>query len=107
MASTLIDLPIAAEAPQPIRPNATLPVPTVAPAPIAPPATHYGETTVIAGGITVTPQDYVHRDIVANEVQDETERSGDQNSIRLVRLGRLASQHHLSPYSVMKYGVNG
>lgn len=47
------------------------------------------------------------RDWAVLEVLSAARISKQQEWVKLMHLSRLASQHHLSPYSVMKYGELG
>lgn len=50
---------------------------------------------------------YAHRDMLAADARGAALVSGHEHWVALVELGHLASQHHMSPYSMMKYGAQG
>jgi len=47
------------------------------------------------------------RDWAVQEVLEASKVSKQKEWVKLMKLSRLASQHHLSPYSKMKYGELG
>ena len=59
------------------------------------------------GMVEITLEDFAQRDMIARNAVETARRSGNVDHVRLVELGRLASQHHMSPYSVLKYGTQG
>ncbi|KDN52537.1 hypothetical protein K437DRAFT_272402 [Tilletiaria anomala UBC 951] len=67
-----------------------------------------GPTGLVVGQAP-TLQDYLHRDAIEREAHEVARRASHpgEDLVRLTELGRLASQHHLSPYSILKYGING
>ncbi|CBQ69883.1 conserved hypothetical protein [Sporisorium reilianum SRZ2] len=59
------------------------------------------------GRIPASEYNYLQRDKLVASAQESAIRSGNLHWVALMDLAHLASQHHLSPYSVMKFGPRG
>ncbi|GAC97753.1 hypothetical protein PHSY_005340 [Pseudozyma hubeiensis SY62] len=59
------------------------------------------------GRIPANDFNYVQRDKLVASAQQSAIRSGNLHWVALMDLAHLASQHHLSPYSAMKFGPRG
>ncbi|PWY99275.1 hypothetical protein BCV70DRAFT_140106, partial [Testicularia cyperi] len=59
------------------------------------------------GRVPANNYNYLQRDRLVAEAQRSALLSGNHNWVVLMDLAHLASQHHLSPYSVMKFGPRG
>ena len=59
------------------------------------------------GRIPANDYNYVQRDKLVASAQQSAIRSGNYHWVALMDLAHLASQHHMSPYSIMKFGPRG
>ncbi|SNX86706.1 uncharacterized protein MEPE_05415 [Melanopsichium pennsylvanicum] len=59
------------------------------------------------GRVPTTEFNYMQRDNLVASAQQSAVRSGNMHWVALMDLAHLASQHHMSPYSVMKFGPRG
>ncbi|CDU22536.1 uncharacterized protein SPSC_01166 [Sporisorium scitamineum] len=59
------------------------------------------------GRVPASEYNYMQRDKLVASAQESAIRSGNLHWVALMDLAHLASQHHLSPYSVMKFGPRG
>ncbi len=59
------------------------------------------------GRIPASEYNYLQRDKLVASAQQSAIRSGNLHWVALMDLAHLASQHHMSPYSVMKFGPRG
>ncbi|SPO30152.1 uncharacterized protein UTRI_05991 [Ustilago trichophora] len=59
------------------------------------------------GRIPASEYNYLQRDKLVASAQQSAIRSGNFHWVALMDLAHLASQHHMSPYSIMKFGPRG
>ncbi|TKY88130.1 hypothetical protein EX895_002840 [Sporisorium graminicola] len=59
------------------------------------------------GRIPASEYNYMQRDKLVASAQESAIRSGNFYWVALMDLAHLASQHHLSPYSALKFGPRG
>ncbi|EST08286.1 Dual specificity phosphatase, catalytic domain protein [Kalmanozyma brasiliensis GHG001] len=59
------------------------------------------------GRIPASEYNYIQRDKLVASAQQSAIRSGNFHWVALMDLAHLASQHHMSPYSIMKFGPRG
>lgn len=59
------------------------------------------------GRIPASDYNYIQRDKLVASAQQSAIRSGNLHWVALMDLAHLASQHHMSPYSMMKFGPRG
>lgn len=59
------------------------------------------------GRIPASEFNYLQRDKLVSSAQQSAIRSGNLHWVALMDLAHLASQHHMSPYSNMKFGPRG
>ncbi|KAJ1021674.1 hypothetical protein NDA16_003810 [Ustilago loliicola] len=59
------------------------------------------------GRIPASEYNYIQRDKLVASAQQSVIRSGNLHWVALMDLAHLASQHHMSPYSMMKFGPRG
>lgn len=59
------------------------------------------------GRIPASEYNYIQRDKLVISAQQSAIRSGNLHWVALMDLAHLASQHHMSPYSMMKFGPRG